>query len=123
MLLRNLQIDNAPKIDGTRCVTRQRVNVEPVPEQLSNVSRLRHGNRAGIPLLEHGRDCLEAPERELFGHPRGLSVLFATETWERFSYFGNSALVVLYMVQYLLQPGRIEGVIGFAADKIGRAHV
>ena len=52
---------------------------------------------------------------DLFGHPRGLSVLFATETWERFSYFGNSALVVLYMVQHLLQPGRIEGVIGFAA--------
>jgi len=77
---------------------------------------LRHGNRAGIPLLEHGRDCLEAPERELFGHPRGLSVLFATETWERFSYFGNSALVVLYMVQHLLQPGRIEGVNRAAAE-------
>jgi POT family proton-dependent oligopeptide transporter len=56
---------------------------------------------------------------DLFGHPRGLSVLFATETWERFSYFGNSALVVLYMVQHLLQPGRIEGVIGFAAVKAG----
>src|SRR5262245_50633762 len=69
--------------------------------------------------LEHGRDCLEAPERELFGHPRGLAVLFATETWERFSYFGNSALVVLYMVQHLLQPGRIEGVLGFAAVKAG----
>ena len=54
---------------------------------------------------------------DLFGHPRGLSVLFATESWERFSYFGNSALVVLYMVQHLLQPGRIEGVIGFAAVK------
>jgi len=60
-----------------------------------------------------------AAPRDLFGHPRGLSVLFATETWERFSYFGNSAIVVLYMVQYLLQPGRIEGVIGFAAVKAG----
>jgi POT family proton-dependent oligopeptide transporter len=58
------------------------------------------------------------PERslphDLFGHPRGLSVLFATELWERFSYFGNAALVVLYMVKYLLDPGRVENVIGLA---------
>jgi POT family proton-dependent oligopeptide transporter len=54
---------------------------------------------------------------DLFGHPRGLSVLFATETWERFSYFGNSALVVLYMVQHLLQPGRIEGVMAAAQSR------
>jgi proton-dependent oligopeptide transporter, POT family len=46
-------------------------------------------------------------------------MLIATETWERFSYFGNSALVVLFMVQHLLQPGRLEGVIGFAAVKAG----
>src|SRR2546430_7439343 len=31
---------------------------------------------------------------DLFGHPRGLAVLFASEMWERFSYFGNGALVV-----------------------------
>jgi len=55
--------------------------------------------------------------RDLFGHPRGLAVLFATETWERFSYFGNAALVVLYMVKYLLDPARVETVVGFAAVK------
>jgi proton-dependent oligopeptide transporter, POT family len=55
--------------------------------------------------------------RHLFGHPRGLAVLFATETWERFSYFGNAALVVLYMVKYLFDPARVETVIGFAAVK------
>jgi POT family proton-dependent oligopeptide transporter len=53
--------------------------------------------------------------RDLFGHPPGLVVLFATESWERFSYFGNAALVVLYMVKYLLDPGRIETVLGFGA--------
>jgi proton-dependent oligopeptide transporter, POT family len=58
-----------------------------------------------------------APARDLFGHPPGLSVLFGTELWERFSYFGNAALVVLYMVKYLLDPGRVEAVIGFAAVK------
>jgi proton-dependent oligopeptide transporter, POT family len=54
---------------------------------------------------------------DVFGHPRGLAVLFATETWERFSYFGNAALVVLYMVKYLFDPARVETVIGFAAVK------
>src|SRR5262249_56503104 len=52
---------------------------------------------------------------EFFGHPRGLAVLFATECWERFSYFGNAALVVLYMAKYLFEPGRIEGVLGLGA--------
>src|SRR5262249_38176305 len=51
---------------------------------------------------------------ELFGHPRALSFLFATETWERFSYYGMRALLVLYMVRYLLQPERIDGAIGLA---------
>ena len=53
----------------------------------------------------------------MLGHPRGLAVLFATESWERFSYFGNAALVVLYMVKYLLEPGRVETVLGFGAVK------
>src|SRR5690349_1775116 len=65
-----------------------------------------------------GEDCVEAPGRDLFGHPRGLSVLFATEAWERFSYFGNSALVVLYMVQYLPRM-EMEGVLGLAAVRSG----
>ena len=51
------------------------------------------------------------------GHPRGLAVLFATEAWERFSYFGNAALIVLYMVKYLLDPARVETVLGFGAVK------
>src|SRR4029079_14887654 len=32
-----------------------------------------------------------------FGHPRGLSTLFFTEVWERFSYYGMRALLVLFM--------------------------
>jgi hypothetical protein len=42
---------------------------------------------------------------EFIGHPRGLVFLFATEMWERFSYYGMRALLVLYMVKYALQPG------------------
>jgi POT family proton-dependent oligopeptide transporter len=50
---------------------------------------------------------------DLFGHPRGLSVLFATEMWERFSYFGMSSLLVLYMTKYLFVAPRPEAVIGY----------
>jgi POT family proton-dependent oligopeptide transporter len=53
--------------------------------------------------------------RELFGHPRALAFLFATEMWERFSYYGMRALLVLYMVKYLLEPQRAANVAGLAA--------
>jgi POT family proton-dependent oligopeptide transporter len=59
----------------------------------------------------------DAAPRDLFGHPRGLAVLFASEMWERFSYFGNGALVVLYMVKHLLAPGEAEAVLGLGAVK------
>lgn len=36
-------------------------------------------------------------ERTFLGHPRGLATLFATEMWERFSYYGMRALLILYM--------------------------
>jgi proton-dependent oligopeptide transporter, POT family len=55
--------------------------------------------------------------QDLFGHPRGLSFLFATEMWERFSYYGMRALLVLYMVRQLLHPGHAENVIGLDALK------
>jgi POT family proton-dependent oligopeptide transporter len=58
-----------------------------------------------------------APSGEFLGHPRGLTFLFATEMWERFSYYGMRALLVLYMVKFLLHPGRFETVLGFAALK------
>jgi POT family proton-dependent oligopeptide transporter len=44
-------------------------------------------------------------ERQWFGHPRGLATLFFTEMWERFSYYGMRALLVLYMVGSVQQPG------------------
>ncbi len=37
-------------------------------------------------------------DNELFGHPKGLFVLFFTEMWERFSYYGMRAILVLYLV-------------------------
>src|SRR6188768_571554 len=39
--------------------------------------------------------------------------------WERFSYYGMKALLVLYMVKYLLQPEHAQSVVGFATLKSG----
>jgi POT family proton-dependent oligopeptide transporter len=52
---------------------------------------------------------------DVLGHPRGLAYLVFAETWERFSYYGMQALLVLYMGQQLLLPGHVERVVGFAA--------
>src|SRR3954453_13160019 len=59
----------------------------------------------------------------LFGHPRGLTFLFTTEMWERFSYYGMKALLVFYMTKHLLQPERAQTVIGFASLKAGLESV
>lgn len=50
----------------------------------------------------------------LFSQPRSLVVLTFTDAWERFSYYGITALLVLYMTQSLLLPGHIESVVGLA---------
>ncbi|HET9983062.1 MAG TPA: peptide MFS transporter [Longimicrobiales bacterium] len=44
-------------------------------------------------------------DRGFFGHPRGLSTLFFTEMWERFSYYGIRPLLVLFMTAALLDGG------------------
>ncbi len=49
-----------------------------------------------------------------FGEPGPLAYLAFTEAWERFSYYGMTALLVLYMSQQLLLPGHVEHVAGFA---------
>ena len=50
--------------------------------------------------LQHAAD-----DRSFFGHPRGLSTLFFTEMWERFSYYGIRPLLVLFMTAALLDGG------------------
>jgi len=54
---------------------------------------------------------------ELFGHPRGLTFLFTTEMWERFSYYGMRSLLVLYMTKFLLLEDHFSNVIGLASLK------
>jgi POT family proton-dependent oligopeptide transporter len=50
-----------------------------------------------------------SPDRGFFGHPHGLSTLFFTEMWERFSYYGMRAFLILYMTA----PATAGG-LGFA---------
>ena len=51
-------------------------------------------------------------DRAFVGHPKGLGYLGFTEGCERFSYYSMQTLLTLYMVNYLLVPGRMEKVIG-----------
>jgi proton-dependent oligopeptide transporter, POT family len=54
----------------------------------------------------------DAHDRAFLGHPKGLGYLGFTEACERFSYYSMQTLLVLYMVNYLLVPGRMEKVVG-----------
>jgi POT family proton-dependent oligopeptide transporter len=56
-------------------------------------------------------------QKQWFGHPRGLATLFFTEMWERFSYYGMRALLFLYMVGSVQQPG-----LGFPEGKAAQIY-
>jgi POT family proton-dependent oligopeptide transporter len=51
--------------------------------------------------------------KAFLGHPPGLWYLVFGEAWERFSYYGMQALLVLYLTQYLLVPENVAHVAGF----------
>jgi POT family proton-dependent oligopeptide transporter len=61
-----------------------------------------------IPDYEQGTH----DDRAFLGHPKGLGFLGFTEACERFSYYSMQTLLTLYMVNYLLVPGRMEKVVG-----------
>ena len=56
-------------------------------------------------------------DRSFFGHPRGLSTLFFTEMWERFSYYGMRALLILFMTATAERGG-----LGFPTSKAGAIY-
>ena len=57
-------------------------------------------------------DVGASDDRAFLGHPKGLGYLGFTEGCERFSYYSMQTLLVLYMVNYLLVPSRMDDVIG-----------
>jgi len=60
------------------------------------------------------RDGNKPAASPVTGHPRGLFYLAFTEAWERFSYYGMTALLALFMVNQLLLPGHVENIAGFS---------
>ena len=56
-------------------------------------------------------------DTRFFGHPKGLSTLFFTEMWERFSYYGMRALLILFMTAPLAAGG-----LGFDTAKAGAIY-
>ncbi len=63
-------------------------------------------------LAEATPDHLDFEDTSFLGHPKGLGYLAFTEAWERFSFYGMQALLVLYMTKHLLLPGQVEQVAG-----------
>jgi len=64
-----------------------------------------------------------ADDRAFLGHPKGLAYLAFMEAFERFSFYGMQALLVLYMTSQLLHAGHVEHVAGFAAFHAGLTRV
>jgi POT family proton-dependent oligopeptide transporter len=60
---------------------------------------------------------LASDDRAFFGHPRGLSTLFFTEMWERFSYYGMRALLILFMT-----AAPATGGLGFDTASAGAVY-
>src|SRR2546429_7153474 len=56
-------------------------------------------------------------DTRFFGHPRGLATLFFTEMWERYSYYGTRALLILYMT-----AGIQTGGLNFSVMKSGAIY-
>src|SRR6267142_3703984 len=57
------------------------------------------------PIDASGAGTTSLDDRGFFGHPSGLSTLFFTEMWERFSYYGMRAILTLYMTKTLAEGG------------------
>src|SRR3954454_7837668 len=73
-----------------------------------NVRRSKMTVAEATPDFEQGTH----DDRAFLGHPKGLGFLGFTEGCERFSYYSMQTLLTLYMVNYLLVPGRMDKVIG-----------
>ena len=52
--------------------------------------------------IDAAKPPADAEDKGFFGHPRGLAVLFLTEMWERFSYYGMRGLLIIYLTQHFL---------------------
>jgi proton-dependent oligopeptide transporter, POT family len=65
----------------------------------------------------HGAGAPPPDDRSFFGHPGGLSTLFFTEFWERFSFYGMRALLILFMTAAVA-----DGGLGWDANRAGAIY-
>lgn len=81
---------------------------------------MRHDARPDLrPMTAVAAPAARAGDTGFGGHPVGLAYLAFMEAFERFSFYGMQALLVLYMTSRLLLPGHIENVAGFATFRAG----
>jgi POT family proton-dependent oligopeptide transporter len=67
--------------------------------------------------MAHHDPSIAQWDKSFFGHPRGLSTCFFTEMWERFSYYGMRALLILFMTATAAKGG-----LGFPTSKAGAIY-
>ena len=53
----------------------------------------------------------QSNQRTIFGHPRGLVILFLTEMWERFSFYGMRGLLIIYLTQHFLMSDEASSML------------
>jgi proton-dependent oligopeptide transporter, POT family len=69
--------------------------------------------REGVSMASEAATAIGSANDDtaFFGHPRGLAVLFFTEMWERFSFYGMRAMLTLYLIQhFLIAPREAQGI-------------
>ena len=84
------------------------------------ISDIFHGDALGLSFMPEAAiptSPLKDYDTRFFGHPRGLATLFFTEMWERYSYYGTRALLILYMTAAVTSGG-----LGFSVMKSGAIY-
>src|SRR4029079_17190472 len=88
------------------------------------MSQPQRGAAEAVEIVTTATDSPPAPAvppGSWFGHPRGLATLFATEMWERFSYYGLRPLLVMFMAAtaatggYGFERGQASAIVGIYA--------
>jgi proton-dependent oligopeptide transporter, POT family len=74
-------------------------------------------NKTQIFIQLENRTTSEFSGQTAFGHPKGLMTLFFTEMWERFSYYGMRALLILFMTKAI-----VDGGLGFDDKTAGAVY-
>jgi POT family proton-dependent oligopeptide transporter len=74
-----------------------------------------HADKPALPV--QAMAPIPDSDTRFFGHPRGLATLFFTEMWERFSYYGMRAILILFLTHKIS-----EGGLGFSDSKAGAIY-